>query len=161
MAYPFDYVQQGEQLCQEGRVADAVRAYKRAIRSYKREDDSDGVAFALGRLAECYETHDEVDKAAESYQRAIDWKTDIPAVYAGFASLLARRGQVDEAFHVADLWQEYGQRNLSGPAHQFFVELGSRWVREKRYDDAVALLRRAVQAIPLTEFPREHWEARG
>jgi len=161
MPQAFEHVQKGEELCQKQRLRDAERAFQRAIRAYEKEKDIGGVAYALGRLGDCYEQSSEVDKAIKTYRRAVELETDIPAIYSGLIPLLVEQGKLDEAFHVADQWQTHGQRHISGPAHQIFVNIGTRLTREKRYEEAIALLSRTVEAIRVQRFPKEHWAAKG
>ena len=161
MSRAFEHVQKGEELCQKQRLRDAERAFQRAIRTYEKEKDVGGVAYALGRLGDCYEQSGEADKAIETYRRAVELGTDIPAIYSGLISLLVEQGKLDEAFHVADQWQTYGQRHISGPAHQILLGIGARLTREKRYEEAIALLSRTVEAISAQRFPNEHWAAKG
>ena len=160
MSRAFEYVQKGEELCQMQRMRDAERAFRRALRTYEKEEDAGGVTYALGRLGHCYEQSGEVEKAIEAYRRAVESETDIPAIYSGLISLLVEQGKLDEAFRVADQWQTYGQRHISGPAHQVFTNIGARLTREKRYEEAIALLTRTVDAISAQRFPDEHWAAK-
>jgi len=157
----FEYVQQGDELCQQKRLGEAERAFQRALRAYEKEKDASGMAYALGRMGNCYEHSGEATKAIDAYHRAIDLETDIPAVYYGLIPLLVEQNQLDEAVRIADRWQIYGTRHISGPAHQIFVRIGSQLTREKRYEQAVAVLSRAVEVLDVTRFPDEHWAARG
>jgi len=158
---PFEYVLKGEQLCQQQKLREAERAFEQAIRVYEKENDTDGVAYALGRMGNCYESSGEISKAIVTYRRAVSLGTDIPAIYHGFIGLLVDERNLDEAFTVADKWQTYGQRHISGPAHQVFIGLGAKLTREKRYEEAIILLSRTVEAITVQDFPNEHWDARG
>jgi len=156
----FEHVQKGEELCQKQCLRDAERAFQRAIGIYEKEKDVGGVAYALGRLGDCYEKSGEADKALETYRRAVELGTDIPAIYGGLISLLVEQGKLDEAFHVVEQWQTHGQRHISGPAHQIFVGIGARLTREKRYEEAIVLLSRTGEVISAQRFPNEHWAAK-
>lgn len=158
---PFEYVLKGEQLCQQQKLREAERAFEQAIRAYEKENDTDGVAYALGRMGNCYESSGEISKAIVTYRRAVSLGTDIPAIYHGFIGLLVDEGNLDEAFAVADTWQTYGQRHISGSAHQIFVGLGAGLTREKRYEEAITLLSRTIEAITVQDSPNEHWDAKG
>jgi len=161
MSRAFEYVQKGEELCRKQHMRGAEHAFQRAIRAYEKEKNVEGVAYALGRLGDCYERSGEVEKAIETYFRAVELETDIPAIYSSLIPLLVEQGKLDEAFRVADQWQIYGQRHISGPAHHVFINIGARLIREKRYEEAIALLTRTVYAISIQRFPNEHWEAKG
>lgn len=158
---PFEYVSKGEQLCQQQKLREAERAFEQAIHAYENDNDTDGVAYALGRMGSCYESSGETNKAVATYRRAVSLGTDIPAIYHGFIGLLVDEGSLDEAFAVANTWQTYGQRHISGSAHQIFVGLGAGLTREKRYEEAITLLSRTIEEIAVQDFPNEHWDAKG
>lgn len=161
MRSAFEHVQEGEALCQSQRLRDAERAFQRAIRTYEQENDSDGVAYALGRLGYCYEQSGEVDKALAPYRRAVDLETDIPAIYHGLISLLVAIGDLDEAFLTAERWGQHGGIHITGTPYQIFIGLGAGLTREKSFEEAIALLSRTVAAISHQDFPDEHWAATG
>jgi tetratricopeptide (TPR) repeat protein len=161
MSQAFDHIAKGEDLCRAGRLSDAERAFQRGIQIYERAKDQHGVAFGLGRLGNCYEQAGEADKALSAFRRAIQLGTDIPAIYHGLIGLLVDQGELDEAFDAADQWQRHGQRHIHRPAHAVFADLGAKLTREKRHEEAITLLCRAVKSIPVEDFPSEHWVAQG
>jgi Tfp pilus assembly protein PilF len=142
-------------------LRDAERAFQRAIRTYEQENDSDGVAYALGRQGYCYEQSGEVEKALATYRRAVDLETDIPAIYHGLISLLVAMGDLDEAFLTAERWRQHGGIHITGTPYQIFIGLGAGLTREKSFEEAIALLSRTVAAISHQDFPEEHWAATG
>ena len=161
MSQAFEYVQMGEEFCQEQRLHDAERAFQRAIQAYEKQKDVNGVAYVLGRMGNCYEQGNEVDKAIKTYRRAVELKTDIPAIYSNLISLLVEQSALDEAFYISGQWHEYGQRHINEPVYQIFINLGARLIRKKRYEEAITLLSRTVEAISVQNFPNEHWAAKG
>jgi tetratricopeptide (TPR) repeat protein len=161
MPEPFQYVQQAEKLRSEQRYREAENAFRRALEGYERAKDMDGIAYTLGRIGAAYEQSGEASKAIDAYQRAVQIGTDLPAIYHSLIILLVERNQLDEAFTVAGQWQLHGQAHLAGPAHDIFIEIGARLVRDKHFDTAVAVLARAVEVLSVQTYPEEHWKARG
>jgi hypothetical protein len=54
MPRAFEYVQKGEELCEEERLPEAEYAFRQAIKACEKERDADGIAYALGRMGACY-----------------------------------------------------------------------------------------------------------
>ena len=161
MIEPADYVQQGEQLCAEQLLADAERAFQLAIQAYEQAKDTRGEVYALGRLGFCYEQRGLADRAIVTYYRAINLGSDIPAIRNALTVLLARQGKLDEALVSAARWQDDRGEGGDAPAQLALVNVGAEFIREKRFDEAIALLSRTVEAIPVGRFPAAHWMVRG
>ncbi len=161
MSEPFEYVSAGMELAAQGQYADAIRRIERGIRGYQKRNDTDGIAYALGRLADCYEQAGELDKAEATYARAIEIGTDIPTIYSGLIHLLASKGDLDRAFDIADLWKSRADQGIGYPAHYVFTDLAASLARQGRYLDAQDLLRRTIDALPKQEFPDLYWAVRG
>lgn len=159
MPTPYELAQHAEQLCAEHRLHDAERAFQQAIQAYEREGED--LAFVLGRLGACYEQNNEIERAIETYYRAIRLGTDIPAIYGSLIDLLVKGGQQEEAFSVADQWNAHSQPTSRYTAHRIFINLGEQLMHDNRFEEAIELLSRTVEAISVRDFPTSHWEARG
>jgi len=161
MAEPFEFISRGMDLATQGKFIDAEKYIQRGIKEYEKRKDTDGVTFALGRLADCYEQAEEVDKAEAAYERAVQLGTDIPATYSGLIGILVLKNKFDRAFQIADIWQTKGAQHISYPAHQIFLGLSGNLARQGRYQDAQNLLGRTIQALPKQKYPELFWSARG
>ena len=161
MTNPVDYVMRGQELCQQQQMEKAEREFRRAIKAYDRQKDTDGIAFALGRLGDCYEKMNEVEKAIAAYRQAVDLKTDIPATYYGLIGLLVDKGELESAFEIAEEWQRYGGRQISGSTLSVFVDLGNSLTRKKRFEEAIRLLSLIVDKLKTNVTQDEYWLAKG
>ena len=161
MPEPFEYVSKGMDLTAQGKFNDAEKSIQRGITEYEKQKDADGVTFALGRLGDCYEQAKEIDKAQAAYERAIQLGTDIPATYSGLIGILVIKNNVDRAFAIADMWQSKEEQPISFPVHHIFIGLATHLTRQERYQDAINLLNRVIQALPRQKYPDLYWSARG
>ena len=161
MTEPFEYVSKGMDLAAQGKFTDAEKYIQRGIKEYEKQKDTDGVTFALGRLGDCYEQANQIDKADAAYERAVQLGTDIPATYFGLIGILVLKNKFDRAFHVADIWQSKGAQHVSNPAYHIFLGLSGNLARQGRYQDAQNLLNRTIQALPKQKYPELYWSARG
>jgi tetratricopeptide (TPR) repeat protein len=161
MPEPFEYVSKGMDLAAQGNFIDAEKYIQRGIKEYEKQKDIDGETFALGRLGDCYEQANEVDKAEEAYEKAVQLGTDIPATYSGLIGILVFKNKIDHAFHIADIWQSKGEQHISYPSHYIFIGLSGSLVQKGRFQDAQALLSRTIQELPKQRYPEFYWSARG
>lgn len=161
MPEAYDYVAKGEELAAVGRIADAERAFRQAIRIYEKAGDRDGVWYALGRWGAAYQANAEDDKAIDLYRQAFKLGTDIPATLHSLISLLTHRGELDEAFTVAASWDKRGYAQVGGTAFTVFIGLGQGLSREGRHEEATTLLTRTVDSIPAGRHPEIYWSALG
>ncbi len=157
----YDYVAKAEELAASGRLADAERAFKQAIRAYEKAGDREGVFFALGRLGAAFEDAGEDGKALAVYRQAVKLGTDIPATLSSAISLLVDYGELDEAFAVAGDWDRRGHDHARDTAFAEFIGLGDALSRDGQHNEAIALLQRTVNAISPEEHSEKHWLARG
>jgi tetratricopeptide (TPR) repeat protein len=161
MAEPFEFISRGMDLAAQGKFTDAEKYIQRGIKEYEKRKDADGVTFALGRLGNCYEQAEEVDKAEAAYEKAVQLGTDIPAIYSGLIGILVLKNKFDRAFQIADIWQAKGAQHISYPAHQIFLGLSGNVARQGQYQDAKNLLDRTIQVLPKQKYPELFWSARG
>lgn len=161
MTEPFEYVSKGMDLAAQGKFNDAEKYIQRGIKEYEKQKDTDGVTFALGRLGDCYEQANEVDKAEAAYERAVQLGTDIPATYSGLIGILVFKNKIDRAFHIAEILQSKGAQHISYPAHHIFIGLSGSLAQQGRFQDAQNLLSRTIQELPKQKYPEFYWSARG
>lgn len=161
MPYPFDYVSKGLELFDVGRFSDAEKSILKGIKEYEKAQDKRGVAYALGRLGFCYEKAGFEEKAKETYEKAVNLGTDIPVTHESLISILTFQGEIDRAFKVADIYQLNCCRNLQQPAHELFIRLSSRLIREDKKEEAVSLLQRTLAHLPIEKYPSYFWQVRG
>jgi tetratricopeptide (TPR) repeat protein len=161
MPEPYELVAKGKELAAQGNYAAAVQSIQIGINEYERRNDAGGVTFALGRLGDCYERADEIDKARDSYEKAVQIGTDIPATYSGLIGILVTNNELDRAFEIANLWQAKSAQQMSYPAQQIFIGLGGRLARLERYQDAINVLQRTIMVLPKETYPDLYWSAQG
>ena len=161
MPEPFELISKGLDLEAKKNFAEAEKYILKGIQGYEKQKDIGGVTFGLGRLGDCYEQAGLVDKARAAYEKAIQIGTDIPATYYGLLSILVLAGEFDQAFEIAEIWQQKGEQNLSVKPQEVFIELSSRLVREKQYNEAIALFSRTISHFPLHQYPQIFWRIRG
>lgn len=101
-AAPFEKVQEGGELLAAGDIEKAERAFLDGVGMYRRIGDTDGVAYALGRLGNFYHKTQRADEALAAYQEAVGTGTDIPAIYEDLMNILAERSQSEQLFRVAE-----------------------------------------------------------
>lgn len=139
----------------------AEREFEKAIRELRSHSDPLDMFFALGQQGYMYEQMGEKEKAITAYSEAVDAATDIPATYHGLISLLVEKGDLDEAFRIADIWQEQGAQHIGRPAHDIFLGLGSSLIHNKDCTAAIDLLSRTGDFFEASSHSTEHWRARG
>jgi tetratricopeptide (TPR) repeat protein len=161
MPEPFELVSKGLELVEQKKFLEAEQYILKGIKTYEKQKDREGVTFALGRLGYCYEQAGEDGKAREAYEKAVQIGTDIPAIYYGLISILIFATEVDQAFKIAEIWQQKGTQHVSGATQEIFIELSSRLVRQERYNEAVQLLNRTINYFPKSQSPQVYWRIRG
>ena len=161
MPEPYELISKGLDLEAQKNFAEAEKYILQGIQGYEKQKDQDGVTFGLGRLGDCYEQAGLMDKARAAYEKAIQIGTDIPATYYGLLSILVLAGEFDRAFEIAEIWQQKGEQHLSGKSQEAFIDLSSRLVREKRYEEAIQLFNRTINYFPSQQYPQIYWRIRG
>jgi tetratricopeptide (TPR) repeat protein len=91
---PFDAIARAEQAWQAGDSARAESLFEAGIAAYEREEP-DGLAFALGRCGAFLLAQGRKDEAARVLERAIERKTDIPAIRSDYLRIIADRKDID------------------------------------------------------------------
>lgn len=161
MLEPFELISKGLDLEAQKNFSEAVKYILKGIEAYDKQKDQDGVTFGLGRLGDCYEQAGLIDKARAAYEEAVQIGTDIPATYYGLLSILVTSGEFDRSFKIAEIWQQKGEQHLSGKPQEIFIELSSRLVREKRYNEAIELFNKTAKYFPIQQYPQLYWRIRG
>lgn len=161
MPQPLELIFKGLELESQENYAEAEKFILKGIQECEKQKDQDALTFGLGRLGYCYEQMGLIDKARVAYEKAIQIGTDIPATYSGLLPILVFTGEIDRAFEIAEIWQRNGERNLSGKSQEIFINLSSRLVREKRYEEAILLLDRTIYYFPKKQNSQIYWQIRG
>jgi tetratricopeptide (TPR) repeat protein len=161
MSEPFELISKGLELAAQEKFSEAEQYILQGIKDYHDCKDQEGVVYGLGRLGYCYEQAGQVEKARLTYEKAVQYGTDIPATFYSLISILVMAGQFDRAFEVAEIWQKKGTQNISGRAQEVFISLSSSLVYAERFAEAIQLLRRTLPYFPQKEFPDQYWQIRG
>ena len=90
----YDLVAKAMQLEQAGQTAKAEKAYARGVAAY-REDEPEGLDFALGRHAAFLIAQERDDEARPVLEEAIARGTNIPAVWSDYEWLLLRQKDIE------------------------------------------------------------------
>ncbi len=161
MTEPFELISRGLELVSQENYLDAEKCILGGIQDYEKLGDKDGVTFGLGRLGYSYEQAGFIDKARAAYEKAIQIGTDIPATYFGLLSILVLAGEFDKAFKIAEIWQQKGGNHISEKPQEAFINFASRFVREKRFNEALILFNRTINYFPLQQNPKIYWQISG
>jgi tetratricopeptide (TPR) repeat protein len=161
MVYPFEYVSKGLALLETGKFFEAEKFIMKGVSEYEKVNDKGGVEYALGRLGFCYEKSGFMDKAQKTYEKAVNLGTNIPATYSNLIPILTFKGDLDRAFEIADLYQFRCLGNLQNTAHELFIHLSSRLIREGKKEAALTLLSRTINYFPKDSQPSSFWQIRG
>jgi len=87
---PFDAIAQAEQAWQAGDSARAEKLFEVGITAYEHEEP-DGLAFALGRYGAFLLAQGRRDEATSVLERAIQRKTNIPAIWSDYLRIVGVR----------------------------------------------------------------------
>ena len=79
----------------------------------------------------------------------------------GLYPYLSLQVKFDQAFKVAEIWQQKCNQYRSSPTQEVFIDLSSRLIREKRFEEAVQLLNRTIAYFPRQQFSQTYWLIRG
>jgi CHAT domain-containing protein/tetratricopeptide (TPR) repeat protein len=141
--------------------AEALRALKEALDSWRRLDDPRGTATTIARVGDVYRMTNRFEQAQAAYEEALllfrpaGDRHQIAATENNLGAVLYARGALDEArthFHVAlDLW-------LSPPAAH--IDAAATRANEAamlvEYGDYEAALQRLLLALPVVERHPRH-----
>jgi hypothetical protein len=139
---PFDTIAQAEQAWQAGDVARAEKLFEHGISAYKREEP-DGLDFALGRCGAFLLAQGRRDEAARVLEQALDRKTDIPAIWADYTSIIVDRRDFDALkrcvermaasakYRIAPAFLLAHARRADRQGSAGFAEQVARWVSER------------------------------
>jgi serine/threonine protein kinase len=140
----------GSTLQQQGNVAGAMEAYRKAI-----DIDPDGAAIAYFNLGTIYMYQSRWHIVVETYRKGLKLFPRQVAVQTNLATALRELGRHKEAI------QEYQKAIAINPRHaNAHTGLGQVYLREGRYADAVVALAKAHSLLPKSHpdanFVREH-----
>lgn len=128
----------GLQLAQQGKYAEAVEQYDKAL-----EKDNEQ-PYIHAQKADALSKSDKMPQALEEYQKAIALKPDDGAMYTNMGVLLGKMGKVAES-------QEAFKKAASinpGAAGQNFYNLGATLVNSGRAAEAAEAFKQAIAADP-------------
>lgn len=91
---PFDTIAEALQAWEANDASRAEKLFQQGIDAYKRREP-DGMDFALGRYGAFLLDQDRKDDAVRIFERAIERKTDIPAVWSDYLRIVADRRDVE------------------------------------------------------------------
>lgn len=160
MAEPFELVQRGEELVEQGKYTEAETKITRGIREYQKRKDVSGVHFGMGRLGYCYERAGRPDQAIQTYAQSIADGSNIPATFAGLIPLLIYSKQWDRAFEAAETWSKRSSFGKPAEAQDIFITIASNLIRRGEAAQAFDLLTRTLAGYN----PKKHlqyWQIRG
>ncbi len=139
---PFDAIAQAEQAWQAGDSARAEKLFEVGITAYEHEEP-DGLAFALGRYGAFLLAQGRRDEATSVLERAIERKTNIPAIWSDYLRIVGDRHDIDSfkravermdasmGHHIeSESLLPYAQRASPGGAATF-AEQVARWIIER------------------------------
>jgi tetratricopeptide (TPR) repeat protein len=128
----------GLKLAQEGKYAEAIAEYKKAL-----EKDPEQ-PYVIANMADALSKNNQNDEALAAYQRAIALKPDDAAMYTNMGVLLGKMGKVAES-------QEAFKKAASvnpGAAGQNFYNLGATLVNSGKAAEAAEAFKQAIAADP-------------
>jgi tetratricopeptide (TPR) repeat protein len=128
----------GLQLAQEGKYAEAIAEYKKAL-----EKDPEQ-PYILANMADAMSKNNQNEEALAAYQKAIALKPDDAAMYTNMGVLLGKMGKLAES-------QEAFKKAASvnpGAAGQNFYNLGATLVNSGKSAEAAEAFKQAIAADP-------------
>ncbi len=128
----------GLKLAQEGKYAEAIAEYKKAL-----EKDPEQ-PYVLANMADAMSKNNQNEEALATYQKAIALKPDDGAMYTNMGVLLGKMGKVTES-------QEAFKKAASvnpGAAGQNFYNLGATLVNSGKTAEAAEAFKQAIAADP-------------
>jgi tetratricopeptide (TPR) repeat protein len=128
----------GLQLAQQGKYAEAVEQYDKALEKDEEQP------YIHAQKADALAREDKLPEALAEYQRALALKPDDAAIYTNMGVLLGKMGKVAES-------QEAFKKAASinpGAAGQNFYNLGATLVNSGRAAEAAEAFKQAIAADP-------------
>jgi tetratricopeptide (TPR) repeat protein len=139
---PFDAIAQAEQAWRVGDSARAEKLFEAGIAAYERQEP-DGLAFALGRYGAFLLAQGRRDEAARVLKQAIELKTDLPAIWFDYLSILQDRRDIDSfkrcvermdaamGYHIEPRSLLAYARRADREGATTFAEQVARWIIER------------------------------
>jgi len=139
---PFDAIAKAEQAWHAGDSARAETLFEVGIAAYEREDP-EGLAFALGRFGAFLLAQGRRDEAARVLERAIQQKTNIPAIWSDYLRIAVDRRDIDSFKHGVERMDELvghyikpgllleHARRAEREGSSAFAEQLARWIIER------------------------------
>ena len=128
----------GLKLSQEGKYAEAIVEYKKAL-----EKDAEQ-PYVLANMADAMSKNNQNDEALAAYQKAISLKPDDAAMYTNMGVLLGKMGKTAES---QEAFKKAASVNPAA-AGQNFYNLGATLVNSGRAAEAADAFRQAIAADP-------------
>ena len=154
---PYETIASALDAWKRGDPSRADSLFQRGIEQYARSEP-DGLDFALGRYGAFLKKEGRVDEAARVLERAINHKTDIPAIWADYLGILADRRDIDALFATASRRPE--GRNFIQARHEILLGHARRAARAGDLAFAESIARRVV-AEASAENLNTRWTATG
>jgi tetratricopeptide (TPR) repeat protein len=127
----------GAALQDEGRLDEAIAAYRRALVI------SPDYAPAYGNIGTAQQAKGQMDEAIRSYERALELSPDFPEIHYNLANALLAKNQPEQATEHFRL----AAQALPGAA-DVHNNLGSALVEQGKFDEAVSEFQKAAQFDP-------------
>jgi len=128
----------GLKLAQEGKYAEAIAEYKKAL-----EKDAEQ-PYVLANMADAMSKNNQNDEALAAYQKAISLKPDDAAMYTNMGVLLGKMGKTAES---QEAFKKAASVNPAA-AGQNFYNLGATLVNSGRAAEAADAFKQAIAADP-------------
>jgi Tfp pilus assembly protein PilF len=128
----------GLQLAQEGKYAEAIEQYKKAL-----EKDPEQ-ANILGNMADCYSKMDKNNEALELYQKAVAIKPDDAALYNNLGVVLSKLGKSTESQAA---FKKAASLN-PGASAQNLYNIGATLVNNGKSAEAAESFKQAIAVDP-------------
>ena len=155
---PYDYVSRGLEAWHAEDFGRAEQLLRKGIDAY-RNHDADGVDFAIGRLGAFLLARERVDEAAQVLNEAISLGTDIPAIWADYLEIMARRRDVDGLFDIK--LRSLAHIGDTEPPWGGLLTYARRADRAGESEFALAIANRVASSASVAGDLGSHWTAIG
>lgn len=152
-----EYVTHGLNLIIACNYSEAEEFLLKGIDELEKSQDKEGITHALDRLGFCYEKLMLIDKAKDTYEKAIKIGTNISLTYNSLITILVLDAEFDRAFEIADIFKYSSFRKLDFD-YEKFIKFSSILIKKGRGEEALSLLNRTLTYFPVDIYPYHFWQ---